>query len=129
MGSSPIGITKLKPKHMNYKESRPWGSFEILTEEKGYKVKRIIVHPNKRLSLQKHNHREEYWVVVSGNAKVTVNETVFNLEESGSCHIQKGDIHRLENSNDTDLILIETQIGDYLGEDDIIRISDDWNRE
>jgi mannose-1-phosphate guanylyltransferase len=113
---------------MYNKEERPWGSFEILTEDIGYKVKRIIVEPNKRLSLQKHTHRSEHWVIVSGNAFVTINDNKLSLTTGDFCYIKKEDIHRLENIGSESLILIETQLGDYLGEDDIIRLSDDWNR-
>lgn len=107
---------------------RPWGSYEILKEGENFKVKRLIVHPNKRLSLQSHSRRSEHWVVVSGEAIVHINERETKLVENQSIYISQGDIHRLTNAGDTDLVVIEAQVGEYLGEDDIIRYDDDYDR-
>ena len=107
---------------------RPWGMYEVLADGDGYKVKRITVHAGGRLSLQSHEHREEHWVVVSGLAKVTVGDAV-SLRRSGeSVHIPLGSVHRLENETDSDMVLIEVQLGDYLGEDDIKRYEDIYGR-
>ena len=111
-----------------YSETRPWGSFYILDEGQGFKVKRIAVNPGGRLSLQSHKHRGEHWTVVTGIATVTVGDRVQDLSRSQSIDIPKGDKHRLEN-NGKDLVqIIEVQFGDYLGEDDIIRYDDVYNR-
>lgn len=107
---------------------RPWGSYEVLESSFGYKIKKIIVHPNKRLSLQKHFKRNEHWIVVSGRALVTINDKKFYLEQNESTYITKGQIHRLENQENSDLIIIEVQTGKYLGEDDIVRLNDDYKR-
>ena len=108
---------------------RPWGNYEVLQESPGYKVKRISVLPGQRLSLQKHNHRNEHWIVVTGTARVTRNNEIFELKANESAYITCGDVHRLENSTSHPLEMIEVQTGDYLGEDDIIRLEDDYNRD
>ena len=107
---------------------RPWGSYTILEEGNGYKIKRIVVEQGKRLSLQKHYHRSEHWVVLSGSATVTVNDKVFSVNPNESTYIKAGDIHRLENKGKLPLVIIETQVGEYTGEDDIIRLEDDYKR-
>jgi mannose-1-phosphate guanylyltransferase len=107
---------------------RPWGSYTILEDSQGYKIKRIEVKPNKRLSLQKHKHRNEHWIVVNGSATVTVNEKTFALNENESTYIKAGDIHRLSNDTKEPLVIIEAQVGSYTGEDDIIRLEDDFKR-
>ncbi|MBY0518674.1 MAG: mannose-1-phosphate guanylyltransferase/mannose-6-phosphate isomerase [Bacteriovoracaceae bacterium] len=107
---------------------RPWGSYTILEEANLFKVKRIVVKPGARLSLQKHAHRSEHWIVVQGKAYVTVGEKTFPLERNQSTYISIGEVHRLENKESEDLILIEAQVGDYLGEDDIVRLVDDYKR-
>jgi mannose-1-phosphate guanylyltransferase len=107
---------------------RPWGVFETLITGKGYKIKRIIVKPKKRLSLQKHFHRNEHWIVVSGTAKVTVGNNQYLVRPNESTYIKMGEIHRLENPGKIPVILIEAQVGEYTGEDDIIRIEDDFKR-
>ena len=107
---------------------RPWGTYTVLEDTVGYKIKKIIVNPSKRLSLQKHFHRNEHWIVVSGTAKVIVNDKEFILKQNESTYIQAGDIHRLENPGKIDLVLIEVQVGSYLGEDDIVRVEDDFRR-
>lgn len=107
---------------------RPWGTYTILEDSMGYKIKRIEVKPGKRLSLQKHEHRNEHWVVVSGSATVTINDDTFILKENESTYIKAGDMHRLLNDTKDVLVIIEAQVGSYTGEDDIIRIEDDYKR-
>lgn len=107
---------------------RPWGSYEVLGEGNGYKMKKIIVKPGKRLSLQKHFKRNEHWIVVEGEALVTIDSDKTPLKQNKSIYIKKEQTHRLENTANTDLIVIEVQTGEYLGEDDIVRISDDYDR-
>ena len=107
---------------------RPWGTYTILEDTPGYKIKRIEVKPGKRLSLQKHFHRNEHWIVVSGTATVTVGETTKLLRPNESTYIKMGETHRLSNEGKIPVILIEAQVGEYTGEDDIVRISDDFKR-
>ena len=107
---------------------RPWGSYTVLEDERGYKIKRIVVKPGKRLSLQKHYHRNEHWIVVSGTATVTVGERNFLLRENESTFIRMGEVHRLANEGKIPVVLIEAQVGSYTGEDDIVRLQDDFNR-
>ncbi len=107
---------------------RPWGSYTVLEEGNGWKVKRLTVLPKKRLSLQMHYHRCEFWVVVRGTAKVTIGDREFLLKKGESTFIPIGEKHRLENPGNITLEIIEVQIGDYLGEDDIVRFADDFGR-
>jgi mannose-6-phosphate isomerase len=109
-------------------ELRPWGSFTILEEGQGYKIKRIEVKPGHRLSLQMHHHRSEHWIVVAGTAKVTCGEQELILSSNQSTYVPQCTTHRLENPGVIPLILIEVQNGEYLGEDDIIRFADDYSR-
>ena len=111
-----------------YSEQRPWGSFHVLDEAKGYKVKRIVVKEGGRLSLQSHKHRAEHWTVVEGTATITVDDKVMLRTRGGAVDISLGAKHRLENLHQGDVILIEVQFGDYLGEDDIIRYDDAYAR-
>lgn len=108
---------------------RPWGSYSVLLDAQNYKIKKIVVKPKKRLSLQKHFHRSEHWIVVSGSAIVTLGDKEFFLKANESTYIPMGQIHRLENPGKIDLVMIEVQVGEYLGEDDIVRIEDDFNRK
>jgi mannose-1-phosphate guanylyltransferase / mannose-6-phosphate isomerase len=110
------------------KVHRPWGSYQSVDNGERHKVKRIIVKPGQRLSLQKHYHRSEHWIVVRGAARVAVNELVKTVHENESIYIPMGAVHRLENPGKIMLELIEVQTGSYLGEDDIIRIEDDYRR-
>ena len=110
------------------KVHRPWGSYQSVDNGDRHQVKRIIVKPGQRLSLQKHYHRSEHWIVVRGAARVTVNELVKTVHENESIYIPIGAVHRLENPGKILLELIEVQTGSYLGEDDIIRIEDDYRR-
>jgi mannose-1-phosphate guanylyltransferase / mannose-6-phosphate isomerase len=107
---------------------RPWGSYQSLHNGDRHQVKRIVVKAGERLSLQKHHHRSEHWIVVRGAARVTVNELVKIVHENESIYIPIGATHRLENPGKILLELIEVQTGSYLGEDDIIRIEDDYQR-
>ena len=110
------------------KVARPWGSYETITEGPRFQVKRIIVDPGERLSLQSHEHRSEHWVVVRGTAEVTIGDKVAILEENESTFIPARTKHRLANAGKAPLELIEVQCGGYLGEDDIIRFDDEYGR-
>ena len=107
---------------------RPWGTFTVLDEAEGYKVKRIEVFPGKRLSYQKHARRAEHWFVVSGVAKVTLDDKDVLVHSGESIDIAVGAAHRVENPGAETLVFIEVQRGDYLGEDDIVRLQDDFGR-
>ena len=111
-----------------YSEQRPWGSFHVIDEGKGFKVKRLVVAEGGRLSLQSHKHRSEHWTVVNGTATITVDEQVLAITRGGSLDIPLGAKHRLENLHNGDVEVIEVQFGDYLGEDDIIRYDDIYAR-
>jgi mannose-1-phosphate guanylyltransferase/mannose-6-phosphate isomerase len=113
---------------MSPREERPWGWFEVLFEEAGLKVKRIMVRPGKRLSLQSHERRAENWVMAQGQARVTLGERTVDLEKRQSVFIPEKTKHRVENPGKEDLVFIEVQTGTYLGEDDITRYQDDFNR-
>ncbi len=117
---------KVTEEHL--KVHRPWGSYQSVDNGERHQVKRIVVKPGGRLSLQKHHHRAEHWIVVRGAARVTVNETVKTVHENESIYIPMGAVHRMENPGKIMLELIEVQTGSYLGEDDIIRIEDDYQR-
>jgi len=108
---------------------RPWGSYDSIDAEENFQVKRLIVKPGAVLSLQKHAHRAEHWVVVRGKARITKNDDVFDLGVNESTYIAIGDIHRIANPFDEPVHIIEVQCGDYLGEDDIVRIEDNYGRE
>jgi len=110
------------------KVHRPWGSYQSVDNGDRHQVKRIIVKPGNRLSLQKHHHRSEHWIVVRGAALVTIDDRVKTVHENESIYIPIGAVHRLENPGKIQLELIEVQTGSYLGEDDIIRIEDDYRR-
>lgn len=107
---------------------RPWGSYTVLEEGRGYKIKRIEVKPGHRLSLQLHHHRSEHWIVVSGTAKVTCADQEILLSTNQSTYVPPCTQHRLENVGVIPLVLIEVQNGEYLGEDDIVRFHDDYAR-
>lgn len=114
---------------------RPWGVYYVLEDNPSYKVKKIIVNPGHRLSLQSHNHRSEHWVIVSGTATVEVRslanrhlEGTATVDTHESCFVPKGYLHRLSNTHSEPLVIIEVQCGDYTGEDDIVRYEDDYKR-
>lgn len=110
------------------KEYRPWGSYDVLDTGTGYKVKRIEIKPGGVLSLQRHSHRAEHWILVSGNLEITLEDSVQNLIPNQSVYVDRQVIHRLANRGEETAILIEVQTGDYLGEDDIERFEDEYNR-
>lgn len=115
-------------KNLHRKVARPWGWYDSLDQGERFKVKRIQVKPGSSLSLQKHQHRAEHWIVVKGLAEVTIGEKKFTLQENQSTYIPKGEIHRLTNPGTETLEIIEVQSGEYLGEDDIIRYEDTYGR-
>jgi len=108
---------------------RPWGFYEQLIQGERFQVKRIVVKPGSKLSLQKHFHRAEHWVVVAGTAIVTRDDEKMLLRENESVYLPLGCVHRLENPGKIPLLLIEVQSGGYLGEDDIVRIEDNYGRQ
>ncbi len=117
------------PEHLEHRTVfRPWGSYTVLEEGTGYKVKRVTVNSGGRLSLQLHHQRSEHWVVISGTARVTCGERVYDLTVGQSTAIPKETRHRLENPGSDTLHIIEVQNGPYLGEDDIVRFQDDYGR-
>jgi mannose-6-phosphate isomerase len=107
---------------------RPWGKYFVVFLEEFYKIKKVLVYPDKRLSLQYHKFRQEHWLILTGKAKITVNDKEIILNAGESIDIDKQAIHRIQNISDVDLIFIEIQTGTYLGEDDIVRLEDDFNR-
>jgi mannose-1-phosphate guanylyltransferase/mannose-6-phosphate isomerase len=118
-----------RPEHLFHRKVyRPWGSYDSLDMGERFQVKRIMVKPGAALSLQKHHHRAEHWVIVSGTAEVTRDNEVFQLSENQSTYLPVGAVHRLRNTGTEPLELIEVQSGDYLGEDDIVRLEDVYGR-
>jgi mannose-1-phosphate guanylyltransferase/mannose-6-phosphate isomerase len=113
---------------LHRKVVRPWGSYDSIEEGQRFKVKRLVVKPSASLSLQKHYHRAEHWVVVRGTAEVTCGKETFLLSENQSTYIPLGEVHRLHNPGKTPLEMIEVQSGSYLGEDDIVRLEDNYGR-
>jgi len=112
----------------NLTSHRPWGKFTVLEEGNRYKIKRIVVDPGQRLSLQMHYHRSEHWVVVKGTAKVTIGDKEILVHENESVFVPKSEMHRLENPGKIALELIEVQVGEYVGEEDIVRFDDIYGR-
>lgn len=108
--------------------SRPWGYYEIINEQLQYKIKKIVVLPGKRLSLQRHQFRKEYWTIIQGTGLVTLNDQKINVSEGSTIKINIRDIHRVTNTGENDLVFIEIQTGTYFGEDDIERLEDDYGR-
>jgi len=108
---------------------RPWGSYDSIDAGERFQVKRLTVKPGAVLSLQKHRHRAEHWVVVKGQARITRGEEVFLLSENESTYIPVGTVHRIENPGSEPLQIIEVQSGSYLGEDDIVRLEDHYGRK
>jgi mannose-6-phosphate isomerase-like protein (cupin superfamily) len=107
---------------------RPWGSYTVLAEHKRFKVKTILVHPGQRLSYQTHAHRSEHWFVAEGEGVVTLDGEQVTVREGQSVDIAQGVAHRVHNTGTDDLVFVEVQHGDYFGEDDIIRLDDDYGR-
>ena len=108
---------------------RPWGYYVVLEDNPSYKVKRIVVKPGKRLSLQRHQKRSEHWYIISGEAIVTLDNKILRLNTGQAVDIPRGSPHRIENSGSDQMSLIEIQTGDYFGEDDIERLEDDFGRK
>ena len=109
-------------------DQRPWGHYTVLADEEDHKVKRIVVQPGKRLSLQRHQHRAEHWYVVKGEARVTLDESDNMLTVGNAVDIPIRTKHRIENIGSEELVFIEVQTGSYFGEDDIERFDDDFGR-
>lgn len=127
-------VAKLKAEGRNaasehLKAHRPWGTYQTICRGERFHVKRIVVEPGGRLSLQKHYHRAEHWIVVKGTAEVTLDAKVFEVHENESAYLPLGCVHRLANPGKIPLELIEVQTGSYLGEDDIVRLEDIYNRD
>lgn len=118
------------PESHDNKTHRPWGWYMNIygDDNSGTKVKKIHVKPHKRLSLQSHEHRHEHWVIIKGEPRVQVGQNFYNLKKNDYIYIPKTELHRIENNTDSDVEFIETQIGNYLGEDDIRRYEDDFGR-
>ncbi len=108
-------------------DDRPWGRWEEYLNEPGYRVKRIIVHPGQRLSLQRHAHRSEHWAIAAGTGRFTLDDDVRRIAVGDAVFIPKGGVHRIENDGESNLIIIETQIG-VCDENDIERLEDDYGR-
>jgi mannose-1-phosphate guanylyltransferase/mannose-6-phosphate isomerase len=124
----PVPAPRLAPTQAEGRESRPWGWYETLQGGPGFQVKRIVVDPGGRLSLQKHAHRAEHWLVVLGVADVELDGVRCVLQRTESIEIPLGAVHRLANSGALPLEVIEVQFGTYLGEDDIVRLEDAYGR-
>ncbi|MBF6555399.1 MAG: phosphomannose isomerase type II C-terminal cupin domain [Acidimicrobiales bacterium] len=109
-------------------DQRPWGSYTVLDDDGTHKVKRIVVLPGRRLSYQRHARRSEHWFIVRGTALVTIDGVQSELVAGGSVDIPVGTNHRIENATESDVIFVEVQHGEYFGEDDIVRLEDDFGR-
>jgi mannose-6-phosphate isomerase len=109
-------------------DHRPWGYYQVYADESDHKVKRIVVYPGKRLSLQRHQRRAEHWYVMEGEAVVTRDDEELHLKEGDSVDIPRGAVHRVRNPGTENMGFIEVQTGDYFGEDDIERLEDDFGR-
>lgn len=107
---------------------RPWGHYSVLADEPDHKVKRIVVHPGRRFSLQRHQRRDEHWYVVSGTGLATLDHDEVPLGPGQALDVPRRAVHRLRNTGPDDLVFIEVQTGDYFGEDDIERLEDDFGR-
>ena len=109
--------------------NRPWGTYQTILRGDSYQVKRIVVYPNSKLSLQSHNHRSEHWIIVDGEGTVTLGEKQLTLTKDKSVYIPVQEKHRMTNLTNKNIVFIEVQNGDYLGEDDIIRYEDIYGRK
>jgi len=107
---------------------RPWGNYEVLVDEPDHKVKQILVSPGKRLSYQVHARRSEHWFIVRGSGIVTLDDTRFEVAAGAAIDVPLGASHRIENTGLDDLVFVEVQHGEYFGEDDIVRLEDDFGR-
>ena len=120
----------MKKKVDSKKDERPWGNYEVLFvgQDQGFQVKRILVKPGAKFSLQTHSRRREIWTIVAGEGVVTCDEKKIPIAKGSVVDIPQGAKHRMENTGRESLIFIEVQLGDYLGEDDIVRLEDDYGR-
>ena len=109
-------------------DERPWGSYDVLVDDPDHKVKRILVRPGMRLSYQVHSRRSEHWFIVRGTGVVTLNDAPVAVSPGIAVDIAVGTSHRIENSGTDDLVFVEVQHGEYFGEDDIVRLEDDFGR-
>jgi mannose-6-phosphate isomerase len=107
---------------------RPWGSYQVLAEDTGYKVKTITVSPGQRLSYQRHERRSEHWFVVAGSGIITLDGAEVKVAAGEAADVPAGTAHRIENTGTSPLVFVEVQHGDYFGEDDIVRLADDYGR-
>jgi len=121
--------SSLKSSNKKLSSIRPWGRYKVLEETERWKVKRIMVKPGQRLSYQKHLRRKEHWLVVRGEGVVVLDGREIRLKAGETVDIPRGSAHRISNPKDIPLVFIEVQQGDYFGEDDIIRLEDDYGRE
>ncbi len=119
---------KEKQNEAHFKETRPWGNYEILHVEAGFQVKRVELNPASRLSLQKHNRRDELWNVVSGEGLAMVDGSEIKVKKGSVVKVPSGAKHRIGNTGKVPLVFVEVQTGEYLGEDDIVRFEDDYHR-
>ena len=110
------------------RETRPWGNYQVLHASSGFQVKRVELNPASRLSLQLHNKREELWTIVAGEGIAVVNVQEIKVKRGSTVRIPIGEKHRIGNTGKVPLVFVEVQLGDYLGEDDIVRFQDDYNR-
>ena len=107
---------------------RPWGTFEVLGDGEGYQVKRLTIQPGQAISLQYHEHREEHWVVVGGQGWAQIDDRIWSVAQSDSVRVLRERRHRLSNSGSEDLVVIEVQLGEWLAEEDIVRLADEYGR-
>ena len=120
--------SELTKNYLGNVEKRPWGNYHIIAKNKGYQIKEIKVSQGSKLSLQKHKNRSEFWQIVKGKSKITIEDSEHYLKEREYIYIPKNTVHRIENIGKKDLIFIEIQLGENLKEDDIIRLEDDYGR-
>jgi len=113
---------------MNYTEQRPWGSFENLIDNTDCKVKQIIIKPGQAPSYQYHFKREEHWIIIKGNGSLKINDVVTYIKKGDYIHIPFESKHQIKNTGEEDLVFVEIQLGDYFGEDDIVRLEDNYGR-
>ncbi len=124
-----VARTKAAPRHGSSGfVPRPWGGYETIANGAGYQVKRLVVDPGHRISLQRHRHRAEHWTVVAGTARIVIGGRTRRLKPRGTVVVPRGAWHRIENPGRLRVVIIEVQHGSYLGEDDIIRRQDDYGR-
>jgi mannose-6-phosphate isomerase len=120
-----LGVVRYAP---GERDTRPWGSWEVLATGPGYAVKRLVVNPDQRLSLQYHHHRAEHWTVVAGEAEAELDGEIHTLSAGGRVHIPLMVRHRIRNTGAAPLVFIEIQVGELLDENDIVRLADDYGR-